>query len=73
MGSQADAAEFAELKARVDKLEAAVEGLRGQAESKESLHDEVLGKPVDPEARRAKRAELDSAFGRRERGNPPQT
>ena len=73
MGSQADAAEFAELKARVDKLEAAVEELRGQAGSKESLHDEVLGRPVDPEARKAQRAERDAQFGRRERGNPPQT
>lgn len=73
MSSQADAAEFAALKSRVEALEAAVEELRGQVGSKDNTHEELLGKPVDPEARRAKRAELDSAFGRRERGNPPQT
>jgi uncharacterized protein (UPF0335 family) len=71
MSSQADAAKFGELVERVEKLEAEVAELREAREGKD-FSEEVLGKPADPQARRDTRAALDAAFGRRQRGVPPE-
>lgn len=63
--SSSDARMWADMVARVEKLEAAVKGLVDLAEGKD-MHSELYGEPANHTADREERAEM-----RRGPGRPP--